>query len=125
MKLIMDNGGSSIKCGYAGDEDPKMYLYSFIKNSDLLNATAYVTKTLFHLVADEIYTKVKQKSQLRFHLPFERYNLHILFIVEVILLILMSVKLFGIDCFHKIYSILYILSLYTYFNRIAKIQIYL
>lgn len=25
VKLIMDNGASSIKCGIAGDEDPKMY----------------------------------------------------------------------------------------------------
>lgn len=38
----------------------------------MLNSTAYVTKTLFHLVGDEINTKIKQKSQLRYKLPIER-----------------------------------------------------
>ena len=60
--LVIDNGGDTIKCGFAEENDP-----SFV----MQNCTARIRKSMHELIGDEIQTKITDTSQLLYKRPIQ------------------------------------------------------
>ena len=61
--LVLDNGASKVKAGFAGFRDPQLIVP---------NATARSKASVHALVADEIETTLRDSSQLTISRPFDR-----------------------------------------------------
>ncbi|KAK8801117.1 hypothetical protein WA158_001888 [Blastocystis sp. Blastoise] len=60
--VIIDNGGSSIRCGFAGQENPSLIIS---------NTTARIRKSMHELVGNETVTKINDYSQLFYKRPIQ------------------------------------------------------